>query len=180
MDATDDPLHGHQVGRFFHGYYDNYCYLPLYIFCGEHLLCAKLRPANIDAAAGSVKQLARIVEQIRAAWPTVRIIVRGDSGFCRENLMQWCEANRVDYVFGLAKNQRLTKIFGRNCSSAKLAFEATGKPARRVQGFHLSTRKVGAESGAWSAKPSTWQGDQSAIRGHVAGRRLRADGQHFV
>lgn len=141
LDATDDPLHGHQLGRFFHGYYKHYCYLPLYIFCGEHLLCAKLRPADIDAAAGSVKQLARIVERIRVAWPTVRIIVRGDSGFCRENLMQWCEANQVDYVFGLAKNQRLTKILGKELQQAKLAFEATGEAARVFKDFMYRTRK---------------------------------------
>lgn len=141
LDATDDPLHGHQLGRFFHGYYKHYCYLPLYIFCGEHLLCAKLRPADIDAAAGSVKQLARIVERIRVAWPTVRIIVRGDSGFCRENLMQWCEVNQVDYVFGLAKNQRLTKILGKELHQAKLAFEATGEAARVFKDFTYRTRK---------------------------------------
>jgi len=113
LDATDDPIHGHQAGRFFHGYYDSYCYLPLYIFCGEHLLLAKLRPAAIDAAAGSVKQVAWIVERIRQTWPDVSIILRGDSGFCRENLMAWCEEHRVDYMFGLAQNKRLTKILGR-------------------------------------------------------------------
>jgi len=113
LDATDDPIHGHQLGRFFHGYYDGYCYLPLYIFCGEHLLCAKLRPADIDGATGSVKQLAKIVERIRCQWPEVRIIVRGDSGFCREPLMRWCAENRVDYVLGLAKNARLQRILGK-------------------------------------------------------------------
>src|SRR6267143_1374029 len=107
LDATDDPLHGHQEGRFFHGYYGHYCYLPLYIFCGEFLLCARLRPSNIDASAGSVEELKRIVAQIRAAWPQVRLVVRGDSGFCREELMAWCEANRVEYLLGLAKNDRL-------------------------------------------------------------------------
>jgi len=113
FDATDDPIHGHQLGRFFHGYYDSYCYLPLYIFCGEYLLCAKLRPSDIDGAAGSVKQLSQLVERIRRQWPRVRIIVRGDSGFCREPLMRWCEENRVDYVFGLAKNSRLSRILGK-------------------------------------------------------------------
>jgi len=107
LDATDDPVHGHQEGRFFHGYYDCYCYLPLYIFCGRHLLAAKLRRANIDAAAGAMEEAARIVEQIRRRWPRVRILLRADSGFAREALMAWCEANRVDYVFGLAKNRRL-------------------------------------------------------------------------
>src|SRR6478752_2707063 len=98
LDATDDPIHGHQLGRFFHGYYKNYCYLPLYIFCGDHLLLARLRPSDIDAAAGSVKHLTRIVAQIREAWPEVKIVVRADSGFCREELLRWCEGNGVDYV----------------------------------------------------------------------------------
>ena len=107
LDATDDPLHGHQKGRFFHGYYDCYCYLPLYVFCGRHLLAAKLRRSNIDAAAGSVEEIERIVRHIRARWPRVRILLRADSGFARETLMAWCEANRVDYLFGLARNARL-------------------------------------------------------------------------
>src|ERR1700751_5415033 len=107
LDATDDPLHGQQEGRFFHGYYDCYCYLPLYVFCGRHLLAARLRRANIDGAAGVVEEVARIVAQIRRRWPRTRILMRGDSGFTREPLMAWCEANRVDYVFGLARNDRL-------------------------------------------------------------------------
>ena len=109
LDATDDPLHGNQEGRFFHGYYDCYCYLPLYVFCGRHLLAAKLRRSNIDGAAGAVEEIARIVAQIRRRWPRTRILLRGDSGFTREALMAWCEANRVDYVFGLARNDRLEK-----------------------------------------------------------------------
>jgi hypothetical protein len=141
LDATDDPIHGHQLGRFFHGYYDGYCYLPLYIFCGEDLLCAKLRPADIDGAAGSVKQLMKIAERIRLVWPDVRIIVRGDSGFCRENLMRWCEEHRVDYVFGLAKNARLQRILGRELHEAKRQFEATGLPARTFKEFTYQTRK---------------------------------------
>jgi hypothetical protein len=141
LDATDDPIHGHQLGRFFHGYYDNYCYLPLYIFCGEHLLCAKLRPSDIDGAAGAVKQLRQIVERIRLAWPDVRIVVRGDSGFCRENLMAWCERNRVDYLLGLAKNVRLQRIVGRELQEAKLQFEATGRAARVFKEFPYRTRK---------------------------------------
>ena len=116
LDATDDPLHGKQEGRFFHGFYGHYCYLPLYIFCGEFLLCARLRSSNIDASAGSVEELKRIVAQIRSAWPEVRIVVRGDSGFCRQELMAWCEAEGVDYLLGLAKNERLSKslkdVFG--------------------------------------------------------------------
>jgi Transposase DDE domain group 1 len=102
LDATDDPLHGHQEGRFFHGYYDCYCYLPLYIFCGRQLLAAKLRPANIDGSAGAVEETARIVAQIRERCPKVRIILRADSGFARDALMTWCEANGVDFIFGLA------------------------------------------------------------------------------
>jgi hypothetical protein len=103
LDATDDPLHGHQEGRFFHGYYDTYCYLPLYVFCGRHLLAAKLRRSNIDGAAGAADEVARIVRQLRSRWPRVRILLRGDSGFCREALMLWCDQNRVDYVFGLER-----------------------------------------------------------------------------
>jgi len=141
FDATDDPIHGHQLGRFFHGYYDSYCYLPLYIFCGEYLLCAKLRPSDIDGAAGAVKQLARIVAQIRRPWPQVRIIVRGDSGFCREPLMRWCEENGVDYVLGLAKNARLQRILGKELHEAKLQFAATGRPARVFKEFRYQTRK---------------------------------------
>jgi hypothetical protein len=97
LDATDDPIHGHQLGRFFHAYSKGYCYLPLYIFCGDHLLCARLRPSGIDASAGSVKHLSRIVAQLREAWPGVKIVVRADSGFCREGLLRWCEDHGVDY-----------------------------------------------------------------------------------
>jgi hypothetical protein len=141
FDATDDPIHGQQLGRFFHGYYGGYCYLPLYVFCGEFLLCAKLRPADIDGAAGSVKQLANIVERIRRVWPEMRIIVRGDSGFCRENLMRWCEENRVDYLLGLAKNRRLQKILGQELQEAKLLFEATGQASRVFKDFTYRTRR---------------------------------------
>lgn len=141
LDATDDPIHGHQLGRFFHGYYDSYCFLPLYIFCGEFLLCAKLRPSDIDGAAGSVKQLAKIVERIRRQWPKVRIIVRGDSGFCRENLMCWCEENGVDFVLGLARNARLQRILGRELHEAKTQFEATGQASRIFKDFTYRTRK---------------------------------------
>jgi hypothetical protein len=141
LDATDDPLHGHQLGRFFHGYYRHYCYLPLYVFCGEHLLCAKLRPADIDAAAGSVKVVERIVTQIRQVWPKVRILLRGDSGFCRENLMSWCESNEVDYLFGLAKNKRLQRIIGGQMHEAQLEFTSTGQACRKFAEFFYQTRK---------------------------------------
>ena len=107
LDSTDDPLHGHQEGRFFHGHYDRYCYLPPHIFCGRHLLAARLRRSNIDASAGAVEEVTRIVAQIRRHWPRTRILLRGDSGFARETLMAWFEANRVDFLFGLARNERL-------------------------------------------------------------------------
>ena len=140
LDATDDPIHGHQAGRFFHGYYKNYCYLPLYIFCGEHLLCARLRPSNIDASAGSVKELERIVAQIRAQWPDVQIVIRGDSGFCREHIMHWCEAHDVDYVLGLAKNERLIEELADELKQAKEQFDASGQAARVFKDFTYQTR----------------------------------------
>ncbi len=141
LDATDDPLHGHQEERFFHGYYRCYCYLPLYIFCGEHLLCARLRPSNQDASAGSVDELARIVGQIRARWPKTRIVIRGDAGFCREAIMAWCEANNVRYVLGLARNKRLQRALGEAMEEARTRSERSGKPARRFRDFRYKTRK---------------------------------------
>lgn len=141
LDATDDPLHGHQEGRFFHGYYRCYCYLPLYIFCGEHLLCARLRPSNQDGAAGSVDELKRIVAQIRARWPKTRIVIRGDSGFCRDAIMSWCEANHVGYVLGLARNKRLHRALGREMAEAHEEYQRTGNPARRFRDFRYRTRK---------------------------------------
>ena len=141
LDATDDPLHGHQENRFFHGYYDCYCYLPLYVFCGRDLLASKLRPANIDASAGSVEIVARVVEQIRRRWPYVRILLRADSGFAREELMAWCESNRVDYVFGLARNSRLVAKIAAELAVAEAAAEKSGRPARRFKDFTWRTRK---------------------------------------
>jgi hypothetical protein len=141
LDATDDPLHGHQEDRFFHGYYRCYCYLPFYIFCGEHLLCARLRSSNQDGAAGSVEELQRIVGQIRARWPKTRIVIRGDAGFCREAIMAWCEANSVHYVLGLARNKRLQRVLGTAMEDARAAHERTGKPARRFRDFRYKTRK---------------------------------------
>jgi hypothetical protein len=140
LDATDDPLHGSQEGRFFHGYYDCYCYLPLYVFCGRHLLAAKLRRANIDASAGAVEEVARIVAQIRRRWPRVRILLRGDSGFTREPLMAWCEAKRVDYVFGLARNERLEQAIIPELIEVSIASLRTGKTVRRFKAFAYSTR----------------------------------------
>ena len=146
VDATDTPLHGNQEGRFFHGYYMNYCYLPLYIFCGEFLLCARLRPSNIDASEGTVEELERIVEQIRRSWPEVKIIVRGDSGFCREQIMGWCEANGIDYVYGLAKNERLKARIEEELQQAQQLYEETNKAARVYKDFRYETLK------SWSRK----------------------------
>jgi hypothetical protein len=140
LDATDDPLHGKQEGRFFHGYYGHYCYLPLYIFCGEFLLCARLRPSNIDGAAGSLEELQRIVPQIRAVWPAVRLLVRGDSGFCREELMAWCEAENVEYLLGLAKNDRLKAEIAKEMQAAKAQYQETGHAARLFKEFVYQTR----------------------------------------
>jgi hypothetical protein len=139
VDATDDPLHGEQEGRFFHGYYRHYCYLPLYVFCGEHLLCARLRPSNIDASAGTVEELERIIGRIRSSWPEVKILVRGDSGFCREKLMSWCEANGIDYVLGIAKNKRLKASIADELAAAEALHEQTGRAARVFKDFRYRT-----------------------------------------
>src|SRR5579863_5372860 len=143
LDATDIPLYGHQPERFFHGYYDSYCYLPLYIFAGDQLLGVRLRPANQDGAAGSLDEVKRLVAQIRRCWPGVKIVLRGDSGFCREELMAWCERdeNRVDYLFGLARNQRLTRIIGAQMHQARLLHQSTGKAARLFTEFSYQTKK---------------------------------------
>jgi Transposase DDE domain group 1 len=139
LDATDDPLHGHQEGRFFHSYYDCYCYLPLYVFCGRHLLAAKLRRSNIDASAGAVEEVARIVAQIRARWPRVKIVLRADSGFARDELMAWCEAHGIDYVFGLARNERLVGAIADDLAAAAAESLAQGGPARRFADFAWRT-----------------------------------------
>jgi hypothetical protein len=140
LDATDDPLHGRQEGRFFHGYYDCYCYLPLYVFCGRHLLAAKLRPADIDGSAGAIEEVARIVAQIRRRWPAVRILLRADSGFARDSLMKWCENNGVDYLFGLARNSRLVGEIEAELQAAAALSQSSGKPARRFKDFTWRTR----------------------------------------
>ena len=126
LDATDDPLHGHQEERFFHGYYGHYCYLPLYIFAGDQLLCARLRPSNIDASEGSLEEVQRIVAQLRRAWPEAEILLRADSGFCRDEIMSWCEANGVDYLFGLARNERLQRRIKRRMKLARRRFAKSG------------------------------------------------------
>ena len=141
LDATDDPLHGHQEGRFFHGYYRCYCYLLLYIFCGEHLLCARLRASNQDASAGSVEELERIVGRLRRHWPRTRIHIRGDSGFCRDSIMRWCEEHDVGYVLGLARNRRLVRAVGAQMHEAHSVHRRTGMAARRFRDFTYRTRK---------------------------------------
>jgi len=146
LDATDDPLHGHQEGRFFHGYYDGYCYLPLYIFCGEHLLVAKLRRSNIDGAAGAREEVERIIGQLRQRWPDTQFILRADSGFCREELMHWCEENSVDYAFGLARNSRLVRAIGAELQEVAAESGETQQPARRFKELVYRTRKSWSRS----------------------------------
>jgi hypothetical protein len=140
LDATDDPLHGHQEERFFHGYYGHDCYLPLYIFAGEFLLCARLRPANRDASAGVLEEITRLVRHIRTHWPAVRIMLRADSGFCREPLMAWCEAQGVDDILGLAKNSRLLAQVQAELAQAQAQFAQPGQPARVFTEFRYCTR----------------------------------------
>ena len=141
LDATDDPLHGQQEGRFFHGYYGCYCYLPLYIFCGDFLLCAKLRKSDRDGSAGALDEVKRIVGQLRAAWPGVSITLRADSGFAREELMQWCEEHQVDYIFGLARNSRLEAEVRGELAEAEAQSRASGKPVRVFKDFTYQTRE---------------------------------------
>jgi hypothetical protein len=163
LDATDDPLHGHHEGRFFHAYYDGYCYLPLYIFCGRHWLAAKLRRSNIDAAAGAVEETARIVAVIRQRWPKVRILLRADSGFARDGLMDWCELNRVDFLFGVARNTRLEEEIADEIEQARELSEASGKPARIFRDFRWRTLD------SWSRErrvigTAEWTGDKANPR----------------
>jgi len=179
LDATDDPVHGHQEGRFFHGYYDGYCYLPLYVFCGRHLLAAKLRRSNIDASAGAVAEVERIVARIRTRWPRVRILLRADSGFAREVLMAWCEKNRVDYVFGLARNDRLVEEIAVELIQAEEEAARTGKPARRFKDLRWSTRESWSRRRRVIAKAEWTKGEAnprfivtSLKPGEVTGRHL--------
>ena len=177
LDATDDPLHGHQEGRFFHGYYDCYCYLPLYVFCGRHLLAAKLRPANIDAAAGTTEEIGRIVAQIRARWPQTRIILRADSGFARDALMGWCEANSVDYIFGLARNARLKDTIAAELAEAQQESQQTGKPARRFKDFTWSTRKSWSRERRVIAKAEWTKGEENPR--FIVTTLTTGDGRHL-
>jgi hypothetical protein len=179
LDATDDPLHGHQEGRFFHGYYDCYCYMPLYVFCGRHLLAAKLRRSNIDASAGAKEEIARIVGQIRARWPHVRILLRADSGFAREELMSWCEGNRVGFVFGLARNARLVDEIYVELAQAEEEAARTGRPARRFKDFRYSTLD------SWSCKrrvigKAEWTGGEANPRFIVTSLgKAETNGRHL-
>jgi hypothetical protein len=141
LDATDAPLHGEQEHRFFHGYYDHYCYLPLYIFCGKQLLCAKLRPANIDGSAGALQELQRIIGQIRARWKKVQVTLRADSGFCRDELMSWCEREGIHYIFGLARNSRLQRAIGPELQEALRQARESGHSARIFKELTYRTRK---------------------------------------
>jgi hypothetical protein len=147
IDTTDMALHGNQEGKFYHGYYKHYCYLPLYIFCGDHVLCARLRPSSIGPAVGSRKEVERVVQQIRQSWPEVSIILRGDSGFCSDELMTWCEKNGVDFVVGMARNSRVEGLVDSSLAEAKQQFEATQQPARIFVEFEHETLK-----GTWSRK----------------------------
>ena len=170
LDATDDALHGHQEGRFFHGYYDGYCYLPLYIFCGRHLLAAKLRRSNIDASAGAVDEVARIVGQLRRHWPHVRILLRADAGFAREALMAWCEANGVDYLFGLARNPRLAAVLdGRWRRPGRRPRRRVGRPGatRTFCGRPATAGRAGAAPALAKAGvvgKAEWTGDKANPR----------------
>ncbi len=159
LDATDDPVHGEQEGRFFHGYYDCYCYLPLYLFCGRHLLVAKLRRADKDAAAGAVEEVARVVARIRARWPRTRIVLRADSGFARDDLMTWCEDNDVDFVLGLARNERLVANIAIELERMVAKSRRTGRPERRFKSFMWMTRTTWSRRRRVVAKAEATQGD---------------------
>jgi hypothetical protein len=179
LDATDDPLHGQQEGRFFHGYYDGYCYLPLYVTCGRHLLAAKLRRSNIDGSAGADVELARIVGRIRASWPRVRILVRADSGFTRESLMAWCEANGVDFVFGLARNTRLEKEIEWHMAQAMAASRRTGQPARRFNDFQYATRESWGRRRRVIGKAEATQGEANPRFIVTSLNRAEVDGRYL-
>jgi hypothetical protein len=159
LDATDDPLHGEQEGRFFHGYYDCYCYLPLYVFCGRHLLLAKLRRADIDATSGAVEEVARLVARIRARWPKTLIMLRADADFARNELMAWCEANDVDFILGLARNERLMAEIAPELDRAAAASARTGRPQRRFKSFMWSTRRTWSRSRRVVAKVEWTKGE---------------------
>jgi len=179
LDATDDPLHGDQEGRFFHGYYDCYCYLPLYIFCGRHLLVAKLRRSNIDGSAGAIEEVARTVAQLRRRWPRVRILLRGDSGFARETLMAWCEANRVDFLFGMARNERLEAAIKDELMMAAAESIRTGKSARRFKDLTYSTLDSWSRSRRVVGKAEVTGGDANPRFVVTSLKPVEVAGQHL-
>jgi len=179
LDATDDPVHGNQEGRFFHGYYNCYCYLPLYVFCGRHLLAAKLRRSNIDASAGCIDEIARIIAQIRARWPKVRILLRADSGFAREELMSWCETNKVDYVFGLAKNDRLIATIETELAKAAAKSRRIGKPARFFRDFMWATRNSWSRRRRVIAKAEHTKGDSNPRFIVTSLKSIECKGKHL-
>lgn len=179
LDATDDPIHGHQEGRFFHGYYDSYCYLPLYIFCGRHLLAAKLRRSNIDGAAGACEEVERIIAQIRRSWPRTRILLRADSGFCREALMTWCEANKVDYLFGLARNARLEAEITPELTEATEESRRTGKAARRFKDFMWCTLDSWSRRRRVVGKAEVTRGDTNPRFVVTSLRHAEAEARHL-
>lgn len=164
LDSTDDPIHGQQLGRFFHGYYGDYCYLPLYIFAGDHPLAAILRPSNIDASTGCLPHIERIVKRLRQSWPQVEIVLRADSGFCRDYLMRWCETNGVHFVFGLAKNKRLLRIVGKELHEAKELFTQTKQPSRVYKDFVYRTQKSWSQPRRVIAKAEHIAGDKANPR----------------
>src|SRR6058998_3059791 len=174
LDATDDPLHGEQEGRFFHGYYRHYCYLPLYVFCGEFVLWAELRRSDIDASAGSVEALEAIVRRIRARWPEVEIWIRADSGFAREAIMAWCEENGVGYVLGLARNQRLVRAVGRELARVRKQAQSTGEKARCFRDLRYRTKKSWSRSRRVVAKAEQL-GDKANPRFVVTSLAASAD-----
>jgi len=161
LDVTDNELHGKQEGRFFHGHYDCYCYLPLYIYCGDDLLCAKLRPADVEPAEGVSEELDRIVGLIRNRWKHVEIVIRADSGFCREDLMRWCEEHGVFYVIGLARNTRLTDRIKKHLRRACVEHTRTGLPARRYLSFYYRTRRSWSRNRRVIAKAEYTEGKEN-------------------
>jgi hypothetical protein len=161
LDVTDTPLHGCQEGRFFHGFYDEYCYLPLYIFCGDQRLAVRLREANQDASAGSLDEVQRIVLRLRNRWPKLKVTLRADSGFCREELMRWCEENRVEFVFGLARNDRLRRRIGKAMRRAKAEAKRTGRAARVFTEFRYRTRQSWSRARRVVAKAEQTEGKEN-------------------
>ena len=154
LDATDDAIHGKQEGRFFHGYYGHYCYLPLYIVSGKHVLTARLRPSNIDASAGTIEELAPVVARIRARWPQVPIWIRADAGFCRDDIMAWCEAQGLHYIIGMPRNERLQRIVEEAMQQSQATCEASGQPSRRFRSFEYRTKESARLTGASTGSAS--------------------------